>query len=69
MVSVEVTVVVVVAMVEEVLMEEDVRIRTAVMRMAIAVTMRVPENKRRCLNHTALGNTRWTHTTLSKNRS
>ena len=58
MVNAEVAVEVVVAVVEEAPMEKDMGIRMAVTRLVMAVTIKVPENKRRCLNHTVLGNTR-----------
>ena len=58
MVNTEVAVEVVVAAVEEAPMEEDTGIKTTVTRLAMAVTIKAPENKRRYSNHIVLGNTR-----------
>ena len=58
MVNVEVVVMVAVAVMEEVPMEEDVGIKAVVTNLETIAIVRTPENKRKCSNHTVLGNTR-----------
>ena len=68
--NVEVMALVVVALVVVDPVEEEVGMQHLETEAVTLTAMeKVLENKRKCLNHTTLGNTRWTLMTLSKNRS